>query len=123
MNLILLALLGMASASRDVVEASKNPVSRIVSLLNGLKAKLEEDLKVETDLYETYVCWYKTTTTTKSASNDAASSRIDSLESYIKDIEAGRIEFTTERQDLEKQISGLKSDLEEAKTMRANEKK
>lgn len=113
----------MASASRDVVEASKNPVSRIVSLLNGLKAKLEEDLKVETDLYETYVCWYKTTTTTKSASNDAASSRIDSLESYIKDIEAGRIEFTTERQDLEKQISGLKSDLEEAKTMRANEKK
>lgn len=112
---ILFSLVGLASAS--------TPVSRIVGLLNGLKSKLEDDLKAETDLFETYACWYKTTTTTKTASNEAATSRVDSLKTYIKDIEAGKIEFTTERQDLEKQVAGLSKDLETAKTMREAEKK
>jgi chromosome segregation ATPase len=114
---LLLALVGLTVAS------SSTPVSRIVTLLNNLKSKLESDLKAETDLFETYKCWYKTTTTTKTASNDAANSRIDSQKTYIKDIEAGRIEFTTERVDLEKQIAGLTKDLEAAKTMRESEKK
>jgi len=111
----LLTLVGLASAS--------TPISRIVGLLNGLKSKLEDDLKAETDLFETYACWYKTTTTTKTASNEAATSRVDSLKTYIADIEAGKIEFTSERQDLEKQVAGLTKDLETAKTMREAEKK
>jgi len=112
---ILFALVGLASAS--------TPVSRIVGLLNGLKSKLEDDLKAETELFETYKCWYKTTTTTKTASNEAATSRVDSLKTYIADIEAGKVTFTTERVDLEKQVAGLSKDLETAKTMREAEKK
>jgi len=112
---ILFALVGLASAS--------TPVSRIVGLLNGLKSKLEDDLKAETELFETYKCWYKTTTTTKTASNEAATSRVDSLKTYIADVEAGKITFTTERVDLEKQVAGLSKDLETAKTMREAEKK
>lgn len=120
---VLLALLGPASALTSDVTSGGNPISRIVTLLNGLKDKLEEDLKAETDLYETYVCWYKTTTSTKTASNEAAGSRIDSLKTYIKDIDAGKIEFTSERVDLEKQVAGLNKDLETAQTLRENEHK
>lgn len=116
----LFSLLGLAAGISD---AKSTPISRITGLLNGLMSKLEEDLKAETDLYDTYKCWYKTTTETKTASNDAAGSRVDSLKSYIADIEAGKIEFTTERVDLEKQINGLEKDLETAKTMRDNENK
>lgn len=103
--------------------AASNPVSRIVTLLNGLKAKLEQDLDTETDLFETYKCWYKSTTTTKTASNEAANSRIDEQKTYIKDVDAGRITFTTEKVDLEKQIAGLTDDLKQAKDMRENENK
>jgi len=126
-NLLALGALtaGARSGSNSdvAVGSAGNPIGRIVTLLNGLMNKLEEDLKTETDLFETYKCWYKTTTTTKEASNDAAGTRVDSLKSYIADIEAGKIEFTTERQDLEKQIAGLTKDLEAAKTMRDNEHK
>jgi len=113
------------AASRSIHEEAKapaNPVSRIVTLLRGLQDKLETDLKAETDLFETYKCWAKSTTSTKTASNEAANSRIDSLKTYISDIEAGKIEFTTERVDLEKQVAELSDDLEKAKTMRESEK-
>jgi len=100
---------------------SGNPISRIVELLQGLKSKVEEDLKKETDLFETYECWYKGVTSSKGASNAAASSRIDSLTSYIEDIEAGRIEFTTEAKDLEKQIGELQGELTQAQALRDKE--
>merc|ERR1719424_1204128 len=104
--LTLLTVVSLATASRSdsgsdaALKNGGNPIGRIVTLLNGLMGKLEEDLKTETDLFDTYKCWYKTTKTTKEASNDAAASRIDSLKTYIADIEAGKIEFTTERVDL-----------------------
>jgi len=118
-----LALLLLVPAVAEVSEGSRNPVSRIVTLLNGLKDKLENDLDAEENLFGTYKCWFKSTTTTKTASNEAAKSRIDSLKNYIKDVDAGKIEFTTERKDLEKNVADLTKDLATAKSMRENEKK
>merc|ERR1719326_1712655 len=60
---------------------------------------------------------------TKTASNEAANTRVDSLKQYIKDIESGKIEFTTERVELEKQVKDLKGDLQTAKDIRKNENK
>merc|ERR1719191_1528258 len=76
---------------------------------------------MEEDLFETYVCWYKTVMKAKEASNAAATDRIESLEAYIADIEAGRIEFTSERTDLEAAIKKLHVELEEAEDMREKE--
>jgi len=116
----LFAAVALAAPVRLAAERG-NPISRIVELLSGLKEKVEEDLKKETDVYETYECWYKGVTSSKGASNEAAQSRIDSLTSYIEDIEAGRIEFTTERVDLEKQVKELQGELAQAQTLRDQE--
>jgi len=120
-TLLSLACLAAASWSGNDVEG--NPIGRIVGLLRGLATKLETDLKAETDLFETYACWYKSTKITKTASNEAAGTRIDSLKTYIADIDAGRITFTTEEVDLQKQVADLKHDLESAKAMREAEEK
>merc|ERR1719235_2652145 len=85
----------------SAVESQINPISRVVQLLQGLAKKIEVDGKAEEDLYDAYVCWYKTVMKAKTASNAAAEDRIEELEAYIADIEAGRIEFTSERTDLE----------------------
>lgn len=103
--------------------ARSTPVSRIVELLNGLQEKLESDLKAEEQVFQKFECWYKSVTDSKAASNTDASSRIASLQTYIQDIEAGKIEFTTERVDLEKQIAGLQSDLQLAGDLRSKESK
>lgn len=98
------------------------PVTRVVQLLKGLSAKLTEDAKAEQDVFENYECWYKTVVSRKSSSNSAAESRIESLTAYIADIDAGRIEFTTERADLELQVKNTKREIETAKALRAKER-
>merc|ERR1719277_671014 len=74
--------------------------------------------KKEEDLYENFVCWGKSIISQKTASNAAAEARINELETYIADLEAGRIELTDERVTLEKEIAELMSDLEQAKALR-----
>jgi len=107
--------LGLIALSRPIDAVRQNPISRVTELLGGLAEKVEMDMKKEEDLYEEYVCWGKTVISSKKETNKKASSRIDMLESYIEDLEAGRVELTSERTDLVKEIAGLNSDLEMAK--------
>jgi len=101
----------------------ETPITRVVKLLKGLSLKAELEGKKEEDLYDAFVCWAKTIIGTKTESNSAARSKIEELESYVADIEAGRIEFTSERKDLEKELKELKDDIESAKALRKDEKK
>lgn len=121
MKLFLAVLVTLGAAAVEASQGPANPVSRVVGLLTGLKAKLEKELDDEQDLYDNYKCWHMSTTVTKEASNAAAEGRIKELKAYIADIDAGKIEFTTERVDLEKQIKNLKEDLQIAKETRKNE--
>merc|ERR1719298_21336 len=103
---LLLALLSQQGAADTL-----NPITRVVQLMEGLTKKIESDGKAEEDLFEGYVCWYKTVTSTKKASNAAAADRIESLSAYIDDVKSGKVEFTSERKDLE-------ADIEETTAMR-----
>jgi len=100
-----------------------NPITRVVQLLEGLAKKVEQDGKMEEDLYDTYVCWAQTVIKTKTATNVDAKNRIEELEAYIDDIKSGRIEFTSERADLEAAIKGLNEEIETANDLRDKEKK
>merc|ERR1719158_1922970 len=98
-----------------------SPVTRVVELLKALSLQVEKEGKKEEDLYENFVCWGKSIIGQKTRSNAAAEAKINELETYIADLDAGRIELTSERADLEKEIATLMSDMEEAKAMREKE--
>jgi len=100
-----------------------SPISRCVQLLQNLGKQIERDSKQEEEMFESFICWGKNVVDTKTASNSAAESRIDMMKQYLADIDAGRVEFTSERQDLEKEIEELTGDLEVAKQMRTQENK
>jgi len=100
-----------------------NPITRVVELLQGLSEKIEQDGKAEEKLFDKYVCWATTVIDSKKATNEAAQDRIDALEAYIADIEAGKIEFTSERTDLEKLIEKLSKDIKASEAKREKEKK
>jgi len=108
--------------ANGVAAVDLSPVTRVVQLLKGLQEQIEVENKKEEDLYETYVCWAKSVVSSKTASNEQAKSRTDSLETYVSDLKAGRIELTSERVDLEKEIAGLHEDIELAEAQRAKEK-
>merc|ERR1740130_2397697 len=103
------------------ISAALSPVTRVVELLKGLSAQTEKEGKIEEGLYEDYVCWGKSIINQKTASNAAAESRIDELETYIADLDSGRIELTSERSDLEKDIGELMADMESATALRKKE--
>jgi len=100
-----------------------NPITRVVELLQNLQVKIEKDGKAEEKLFDKYVCWATTVIDSKKATNEAAQDRIDALEAYIADIEAGKIEFTSERTDLEKLIEKLNKDIKASEAKREKEKK
>merc|ERR1719473_2293030 len=100
---------------------SLSPVTRVVELLKGLSKQCEEEGKIEEGLYEDFVCWGKSIINQKTASNADAEGRIDELETYIADLDSGRIELTSERADLEKEIATLMSDIETATALRKKE--
>jgi len=95
-----------------------SPVSRVAQLLQDLSEKIDSELKTETGLYDDYVCWAQTVVNSKTLSNEKAQTRVDSLKTYLADLDAGRIELTTERSDMEKEVHELLSNLETAKALR-----
>jgi len=105
----------------DAAQTRLSPVTRVVELLKGIQASVESEVKKEEDLYESFVCWGNSVVDAKTASNAAATSRIDNLNQYIADLDAGRIELTSERKDLEKEIEELNADTEAAETLREQE--
>merc|ERR1740130_2007009 len=68
------------------------------------------------------MCWGKSIINQKTASNAAASARIDELKDYIADLDSGRIELSSERVDLEKDIATLMADMESAAALRKKER-
>mmetsp|Transcript_37574 Transcript_37574/g.86822 ORF Transcript_37574/g.86822 Transcript_37574/m.86822 type:complete len:714 (-) Transcript_37574:26-2167(-) len=112
-------LLGLLLLGSPVFALS--PITRVVELLEGLGKKVEAELKTEESLYERYVCWATTVINAKTQTNSEADSRITELKAYIEDLEAGRVELTSERQDLTEQVKGLSGDMEDATAMREQE--
>eukprot|EP00933_Yihiella_yeosuensis_P011813 TRINITY_DN11954_c0_g1_i1.p1 TRINITY_DN11954_c0_g1~~TRINITY_DN11954_c0_g1_i1.p1 ORF type:complete len:704 (+),score=238.26 TRINITY_DN11954_c0_g1_i1:94-2205(+) len=90
-----------------------NPVSRVVRLLQDLSRKLEREAKEEQGLYDKFVCWGTTLTTEKTKEVADAKERIEYLKTYIKDIDSGKVWFTNEREELEKEIQAVKSTMSE----------
>merc|ERR1719161_1622570 len=122
--LVLLFVSAMFNESQASTATDKlNPITRVVQLLEGLAKKIEQDGKMEEDLFETFVCWAKTVIKTKTATNEAAKARIEELNAYIDDIESGRIEFTSERADLDAAIKDLNKEIETAEDLRDKEEK
>mmetsp|Transcript_115339 Transcript_115339/g.200134 ORF Transcript_115339/g.200134 Transcript_115339/m.200134 type:complete len:747 (-) Transcript_115339:13-2253(-) len=99
----------------------EEPVPRVVGLLKHIRDKIEEEGKTEEDLYEKFICWGKSTISTKTASNADAQGRIDVLKQYVSDLDAGAIELTSERVDLNKEIKEVSEGLEAAKSKRDQE--
>lgn len=118
----LAAILFASPADAGRAKQGLSPVTRVVGLLQGLQQKIEAEGKAEEELFNKFVCWAKSIISAKEATNADAGSRIDTLNTYISDLDTGRIELTTERQDLEKELEQVHADIELAEDVRNKEK-
>merc|ERR1719326_72131 len=69
-----------------VVRASQGPVTKVVELIEELKAKIEADGKMEQQIYAQSACWCETTSARKANDIHTAMSDIKSLSTKILEL-------------------------------------
>mmetsp|Transcript_96203 Transcript_96203/g.170806 ORF Transcript_96203/g.170806 Transcript_96203/m.170806 type:complete len:705 (+) Transcript_96203:41-2155(+) len=116
MVLRLLLLLAVPSCGRLLVARKAdeaNPVSQVVSLLQDLEKKAEEESDKEKALYEKFACMGKSSTAEKEASVTAAEARVSMLKARDAEIEANKAKLAQEEEKAKKEIADLKAELDE----------
>jgi len=99
----------LATESREAARALANPIRKVVTMLQKMQAKVQEEGEKETALYEKYMCYCKTAGGDLAASIEKAGSSIS--------------EFGTKIKAAEGQMAQLKDQLTEAQGERAAAKK
>jgi len=109
---LLILALAATGASAAQAQNRANPIRKVVTMLQQLQAKVEEEGKVAEDLYEKFMCYCKTAGGDLSTGIEAAKTKIPELESSIE-------EAVSQKAQLEKDLEEHKADREAAKTAMA----
>jgi hypothetical protein len=88
MLLAILAISAQAADTRGTAESHKNPIRRVVDMLQAMQLKVTEEGKKEKELFEKFSCWCKTGSSDLSASISAAEAKISQLTTSIQEGEA-----------------------------------
>merc|ERR1719345_399529 len=113
----LLGLAGVAGAARGSGEV----VSRVVTLIEELKAKITQDGKIEQKMYDKYACWCETTSARKANDIHQAMADIKSLGTKILELKGLVATRTSEIAQLSLEISSNQMAQDEATGIRQRE--
>merc|ERR1719262_658104 len=100
---------------------SQSPISRVVELIEELKAKVEADGKAEQKLYDKFACWCEKTLARKAAAIDAAKETIEKTQQEIIELKGKLGELGATITQLEKEIAENEEARKEATGIRDKE--
>jgi hypothetical protein len=98
-----------------------SPMSRVVALIQQLKAQIEDDGKKEQQSYDKYACWCENTLARKAKDIADAKEQIESLQSLITKLGGEIAAHGAEIKQLNKDIAANKQAQKEATEMRNKE--
>mmetsp|Transcript_123091 Transcript_123091/g.359384 ORF Transcript_123091/g.359384 Transcript_123091/m.359384 type:complete len:737 (+) Transcript_123091:79-2289(+) len=113
-NLLLpLVLLAAAAATRrkEASITSVTPVEQVIQLLEDMKTKVEDEGRTEAGTYDTFACFCRDTTQTKSTSITTGNDNIDRLSADIQADTATKATKATELADRRRQQEDLATEL------------
>merc|ERR1719235_2346884 len=112
---IFLVALTVADAAKD------SPVTRVVGLIEELKAKVEADGKAEQMIYDKYACWCETTSDRKATNIHDGMESIKSLGTTILELKSKVTSLTNDIHKLTKEINENQAAQDEATGIRQKE--
>merc|ERR1719428_706924 len=101
---------------------TKNPIKKVVTMLNEMSAQVEKEGEEDTAAYDKYACWCKTNDAEKTAAIENAETKIDDLTSAIEEYAGLMAKLKTEIEKLKEDIAAATSALEAAAAQRDKEK-
>lgn len=117
---VLLTLMTVPAHSRTVSDKD-TPVTRVVELIEDLKAKIIADGKEEQKLYDKFACWCEKTLAKTAASIDAAKETIEKTGREIIELKGKLGELAPTISQLEKEIAENEEGRKEAMEIREKE--
>jgi len=99
-----------AAGERETVHAAANPIRKVVTMLQMMEKKVMAEAEKETELYEKYMCWCKTSGGDLSKSIEDAGTKIGELQAAIEEAEA-------QLKKLEEEVEAHKADRAAAKAV------
>merc|ERR1719449_132368 len=99
----------------------ENPVTKVVELIQELKAKIEADGKAEQKVYDKFACWCEKTTARKAGAIEEAKTSIEELSEKVLNLKGKTATLKAEIAQLEKDVSGNIEGTKEATTIREKE--
>jgi len=117
------ALLQTWGAELNGAGAKDTPVTRVVKLLDEMKATLQKEMDEDASLYDKLACWCNTNEYEKTNAVKDAEARISDLTSTIEASTAKVAELKTTIEQTEADVSANKKALGEATAMREKEAK
>merc|ERR1719261_815066 len=122
MRTAVLASLFLASVSfSQAAVVGQSPISRVVELIQELKAKVEADGKAEKKTYDKFACWCEKTLARKAAAIDAAKETIEKTQQEIIELKGKLGESGATIAQLEKEIAENEAARKEATEIREKE--
>merc|ERR1719506_2605543 len=119
-NIVLLGLVfGGAFAAQ--VEMGKNPIRKVVTLMQNMQKEIEAEGEKEAELFEKFMCFCKGSYAELTKKDEDAKAKIDELGAKLKAEEAEKTQIGQELVDHKKDREAAKADLEEATSLRSKE--
>jgi len=106
------SVLGSSANQASEVDMQKNPIRKVVTMLQSMQKKIAAEAEAEEELYKKFMCYCKTGAASLDASIAANDARIPEVESMIQ-------ASTAEKAQLDEDLKKHKSDREAAKAAMA----
>jgi len=111
----------MAVETRESAKALANPIRKVVTMLQSMQAKVEEEGEKELALYEKYMCYCKTAGGELSKAIADAGSNIGELGNKIKAAEEQKVVLAEELKTAQSDRTAAKKAMAEATAVREKE--
>jgi len=99
---------GLQMGQASTVMATKNPIRKVVTMLQNVQKKVEQEGEKEEELYEKFMCYCKTGVSDLEKSIADAEAKIANADSAVKEAEANK-------KQLDADLVSHKADREDAK--------
>jgi len=116
-----LAVLGAVGAQASFLEHTKNPIRKVVDLLQKLGKEIEDESSKAKKMYNKYMCYCDTNTASLEKDIEEEKEHISELEANMKELSGQNAQLEAEIQDAQESLEANKKTIAEATVMRNNE--
>eukprot|EP00408_Alexandrium_pacificum_P058861 CAMPEP_0171168296 /NCGR_PEP_ID=MMETSP0790-20130122/7638_1 /TAXON_ID=2925 /ORGANISM="Alexandrium catenella, Strain OF101" /LENGTH=707 /DNA_ID=CAMNT_0011633133 /DNA_START=59 /DNA_END=2182 /DNA_ORIENTATION=- len=112
---------GEAGRQRSASEVNANPIRKVVTMLQQMQKKVQEEAKREEDLYEKFMCYCKSGNGDLTASISGAETKVPAVQSDIEESEGKLTQTKATLKKAQQDRSAAKDAMAEATSLREKE--